>query len=169
MTDKGFIQKTLSCSPRTDYYQGTEETLQRETMFSESNRVSDVFRSLLPWFLALLLGVLTAITGSAIALFSDFLGDTRFGFCYGIFLADRNRCCGGSENVDFLLETRLRAERIGSVPSKDMDLSVRVFFSQSGWNMGNSEMNLYILEMAEAQVRASWPPLFHCLRQARRP
>lgn len=105
MTDKGFVQKTLSCSPRTDNYQGTEETLQRETMFSESNRVSDVFRSLLPWFLALLLGVLTAITGCAISLFSDFLGDTRFGFCYGIFLADRNRCCGGSENVDFLLET----------------------------------------------------------------
>ena len=45
--------------------------------------------------------------GGAISLFSDFLGDTRFGFCYGIFLADRNRCCGGSENVDFLLETCL--------------------------------------------------------------
>ncbi|CAK9109581.1 unnamed protein product [Durusdinium trenchii] len=74
--------------------------------------VSDVFRSLLPWFIALLLGVLTAITGSAIALFSDFLGDTRFGFCYGIFLADRNRCCGGSENVDFLEEMPL-GEGIG--------------------------------------------------------
>ena len=50
------------------------------------------------------------MAGSGIALFSDFLGDTRFGFCYGIFLADRNRCCGGSENVDFLLERNLGSE-----------------------------------------------------------
>eukprot|EP00434_Breviolum_minutum_P024933 symbB.v1.2.022022.t1/scaffold1885.1/size149428/3 len=63
MTDRACVQKTLSCSPRTDYYQGSEETLQRDAMGSGSNRVSDVFRSLLPWFLALLLGVLTAITG----------------------------------------------------------------------------------------------------------
>ena len=65
----------------------------------------------------------TNSTGCAISLLSDFLGDTRFGFCYGIFLADRNRCCGGSENVDFLLETCLRAKRIGSVPVKDLQLS----------------------------------------------
>ena len=50
---------------------------------SRARQVSDVGRSMLPWFIALLLGVLTAITGSAIGLFSDFLGDTRFGFCYG--------------------------------------------------------------------------------------
>ncbi|CAE8609181.1 unnamed protein product [Polarella glacialis] len=64
--------------------------------------VAEVVLSLIPWLNALLLGVLTALTGSFIALNCDFLGDLRFGFCQGIFLADRNRCCGGSENVDFL-------------------------------------------------------------------
>ncbi|CAJ1382806.1 unnamed protein product [Effrenium voratum] len=88
-------------SPRTDYTSVDAEAMPR----SLRAEASDIARSLLPWFLAVLLGVLTAITGSCIALFSDFLGDVRFGFCRGILLADRNRCCGGSENVDFAKET----------------------------------------------------------------
>merc|ERR1740121_1677291 len=60
----------------------------------------DPFKVLLPWLLSMLLGVLTALTGSYIALSCDFVADLRFGFCSGIFAADRNRCCGGSENVD---------------------------------------------------------------------
>jgi len=59
---------------------------------------------LMPWMLSLMLGVLTALTGTYIALGCDFLGDLRFGFCQGIAFADRNRCCGGSENVDLVRE-----------------------------------------------------------------
>eukprot|EP00913_Durusdinium_trenchii_P001335 g1233.t1 len=121
------VEKTWSNeSPRTDYNvlqrQGSGDGLD-PNMWSDSKGVSDVFRSLLPWFIALLLGVLTAITGSAIALFSDFLGDTRFGFCYGIFLADRNRCCGGSENVDFLEEMCTKPASLSCRPG--------VFFSKN--------------------------------------
>eukprot|EP00439_Symbiodinium_sp_Y106_P085435 s24_g28.t1 len=95
-------------SPRTDYHRSFDDSfhLQSRMMFWTKPLVaSDIVRSLLPWLIALFLGVLTAITGSAIAIFSDFLGDARFGFCRGLLLADRNRCCGGSENVDYVLET----------------------------------------------------------------
>lgn len=49
---------------------------------------------------AILLGVLTATSGVYIAINCDFLNDLRFGYCKGLPLVSRNRCCGGSENVN---------------------------------------------------------------------
>merc|ERR1719487_1337870 len=62
----------------------------------------EALKLLCPWFVALLLGVLTALTGSFISVNCDFLGDFRFGFCRGLLFSDRTRCCGGSDNVNFL-------------------------------------------------------------------
>ena len=102
----------------------------------------------------------TDSAGCAISLFSDFLGDTRFGFCYGIFLADRNRCCGGSENVDFLLETCLRAERIKDGCQSKISNFQSGYFSHADGRGKTSETNLYILQMAtESQVGARWSRL----------
>lgn len=67
-------------------------------------KLRQALHSIVPWGLSLLLGVLTALTGSLIALSSDFLSDMRFGFCSGIPFADRKLCCGGSENVNLLNE-----------------------------------------------------------------
>jgi len=64
-------------------------------------RVSKVLAIIFPWFLSMLLGFLVAITGSFISLNCDFLNDLRFGFCRGLPFADRSRCCGGSENIDW--------------------------------------------------------------------
>jgi len=53
-----------------------------------------------PWVLASLIGMCTAATGLFIAMNCDFLSDLRFGACNGMWYADRNRCCGGAENIN---------------------------------------------------------------------
>mmetsp|Transcript_119674 Transcript_119674/g.211506 ORF Transcript_119674/g.211506 Transcript_119674/m.211506 type:complete len:912 (+) Transcript_119674:183-2918(+) len=65
-------------------------------------RCFEVFGILFPWLMAMLIGVLTALTGTYISVNCDFLSDFRFGYCRGLHFADRNRCCGGSDNLDVL-------------------------------------------------------------------
>ncbi|CAE8693818.1 unnamed protein product, partial [Polarella glacialis] len=57
-----------------------------------------------PWAMSVLLGALTATTGIFISINCDYLADLRFGFCRGLVLADRNLCCGGSDNIDHATE-----------------------------------------------------------------
>eukprot|EP00929_Paragymnodinium_shiwhaense_P100703 TRINITY_DN63225_c0_g1_i1.p1 TRINITY_DN63225_c0_g1~~TRINITY_DN63225_c0_g1_i1.p1 ORF type:complete len:824 (+),score=108.28 TRINITY_DN63225_c0_g1_i1:56-2527(+) len=75
----------------------------------DSSRVSRSLPSrcvdvVFPWLLALLVGMVTAATGIFIAMNCDFLTDIRFGRCRGYMLMDRNRCCGGADNIDHATE-----------------------------------------------------------------
>eukprot|EP00927_Polykrikos_kofoidii_P038494 TRINITY_DN32872_c0_g1_i1.p1 TRINITY_DN32872_c0_g1~~TRINITY_DN32872_c0_g1_i1.p1 ORF type:complete len:894 (-),score=141.47 TRINITY_DN32872_c0_g1_i1:65-2746(-) len=53
----------------------------------------NVFLAVFPWALAILIGVLTALTGFLIGVTSDYLSDIRFGYCSGNPLASRITCC----------------------------------------------------------------------------
>lgn len=74
---------------------------------------------LVPWLLAWLIGVLTALTGSYISVNCDYLGDSRFGVCQGKMFSDRSRCCGGADNINFS-EDRCVAPLRTSDPDLDM-------------------------------------------------
>merc|ERR1719491_2836554 len=67
---------------------------------------------------AVLLGVLTATSGTFISINCDFFIDLRFGFCKGLPFVDRNRCCGGSEmfnhSNDHCLQPTLATEEFGN-------------------------------------------------------
>lgn len=53
-----------------------------------------------PWLIAMVLGVCTCFTGVFILITSSYLSDLRFGTCKGAPLADRNVCCGGTDNIN---------------------------------------------------------------------
>jgi len=48
----------------------------------------------IPWALAIVIGVLTALTGHYVELVSHILNDLRFGYCEGLVLSSWKRCCG---------------------------------------------------------------------------
>lgn len=68
-------------------------------------RLVAAFGVMFPWVFSVFLGIVTAFTGAYIGITCDFFSDMRMGSCQGgAALADRGRCCGGADNVDFFHE-----------------------------------------------------------------
>eukprot|EP00929_Paragymnodinium_shiwhaense_P051365 TRINITY_DN25865_c0_g1_i4.p1 TRINITY_DN25865_c0_g1~~TRINITY_DN25865_c0_g1_i4.p1 ORF type:complete len:842 (-),score=154.45 TRINITY_DN25865_c0_g1_i4:187-2712(-) len=98
--------------PDASYFDGMEDPVSPSGYLEGRGFSPEALKQLLPWFLSVLIGIGTALTGSFVAVASDFLGDMRFGYCRGISLADRHRCCGGAENIDVLRDACMPAQLI---------------------------------------------------------
>lgn len=104
--------------------------------------------AIFPWLLAWLIGVLTALTGSYIAVNCDYLGDLRNGICQGRAFSDRSRCCGGADNINFS-EDSCFAPLSKSDPDLDMAVAwipwESIFGADSPWSSATVSFIVYLV------------------------
>mmetsp|Transcript_77211 Transcript_77211/g.214701 ORF Transcript_77211/g.214701 Transcript_77211/m.214701 type:complete len:880 (-) Transcript_77211:8-2647(-) len=115
----------------------------RDTASSESGRARSSCRRLFirfvdvvfPWVLAMLIGAFTSVTGTYIAMNCDFFSDIRFGRCKGFYFKDRNRCCGGADNINQTTGRCIQPEIVVGSPRGIVDSSDWVPWEDNGTSL----------------------------------